>query len=443
MSSPLALAAVTATLCDLLNNGLINNDLSHVGSFSVTALPPDRIETGNTEVNRLNLFLYQVTPNPGWRNEGLPSHSALDPRARLSNPPLALDLHYLLTAYGAADWTAEILLGYAMELLHDARVLTRQNIRDALSPDNPINVKLIPADAQGRLAIDLAEQIEQIKIIPHYLSADELSRMWTAMQARYRPTMAYQVSTVLIQGKRSTRSALPVIHRGKNDHGVDAQPKLKAPSPLSPTISLFGIEPFEPEKPAIRLAAELGDTLVLKGALFEGDAITAEFRNPLLKTPNHLPINPDATVDTVHITLPISPDDEDSWPAGPYTVSLRIERAGKLTRQTNEWPFSLAPRLLPTPHIAGPLDNAQLTVEVSPKIWPGQRIDVFLGGAPLKLETIDGKTALMVLPLKDVVPIEEAIPVVVRVDGVDSQLIRDRSADPPQFDPQQCVRWPL
>ena len=83
MSSPLALAAVTATLCDLLNNGLIDNDLSPVGSFSVTAVPPDRIDTGATESNRLNLFLFQVTPNLGWRNEGLPSHDSGDPRSLL------------------------------------------------------------------------------------------------------------------------------------------------------------------------------------------------------------------------------------------------------------------------------------------------------------------------------------------------------------------------
>ena len=124
MSSPLAIAAVTAVLKDLLNEGLINNDLAQVGSFSVSATPPDRITTGDTEPNRLNWFLYQVTPNPGWRNEGLPSFASQG--GRLTNPPLALDLHYLLTAYGHVDLNAEILLGYAMELLHDTPVLTRE-----------------------------------------------------------------------------------------------------------------------------------------------------------------------------------------------------------------------------------------------------------------------------------------------------------------------------
>ena len=91
MSSPLAIAAVTAVLKDVLNNGFVDHDLSTVGSFSVTAVPPDRITTGATEPNQLNLFLYQVTPNQGWRNADLPSRDSNG--ERVTNPPLALDLH--------------------------------------------------------------------------------------------------------------------------------------------------------------------------------------------------------------------------------------------------------------------------------------------------------------------------------------------------------------
>ena len=56
MSSPLAIAAVTATLCDVLNHGLSDPDLAPLGSVSVTAIPPDRIETGNNEKNGLTCF---------------------------------------------------------------------------------------------------------------------------------------------------------------------------------------------------------------------------------------------------------------------------------------------------------------------------------------------------------------------------------------------------
>ena len=99
MSNALAIAGVTAVLRDLLNDGLINHDVSGVlgSSVTVSALPPDRVvPASGTEASQLNLFLYQVTPNPGWRNDGLPSRDATG-RLRLSNPPLALDLHYLLS----------------------------------------------------------------------------------------------------------------------------------------------------------------------------------------------------------------------------------------------------------------------------------------------------------------------------------------------------------
>ena len=137
MSSPLAIAAVTAALKDLLNDGLLNHDLSSVGSFTVSALPPDRIATGNTEPNQLNLFLYQVTSNQGWRNEGLPTRN---PAGQLvGGPKLALDLHYLLTAYGSQDMNAEILLGYAMLLMHETPVLTRAALRNVLAPVDPVD----------------------------------------------------------------------------------------------------------------------------------------------------------------------------------------------------------------------------------------------------------------------------------------------------------------
>ena len=136
MSSALAIAGVTATLRDLLNDGLINHNISGVlgSTVSISVVPPDRVVAANgTEASQINLFLHRVTPNTGWRNEGLPSRDGSG-RQRLTNAPLALNLHYLLSAYSNGDLHAEILLGYAMQLLHETPVLTRQAIQMALSP---------------------------------------------------------------------------------------------------------------------------------------------------------------------------------------------------------------------------------------------------------------------------------------------------------------------
>src|SRR3712207_1358921 len=128
MSGPFALAAVSAVLRRLILEQLGDADLASFGNIKATALPPDQITTGLNEGPQLNLFLYQVTPTPGWRSVALASRSAGD--ERLSNPPLALDLHYLLSAYGAAELQPEALLGYAMQVLHEVPFLSRDYIRD-------------------------------------------------------------------------------------------------------------------------------------------------------------------------------------------------------------------------------------------------------------------------------------------------------------------------
>jgi hypothetical protein len=212
MSNALALAAVTAVIMDLLQNALIDHNLAaSVGEVRVSALPPDRIipnQQGNVN-NQLNLFLYKVTPNPGWRNAGLPSRSS-DVGDRLTNPPLALDLHYLLTAYGRNDLDAEILLGYGMQLLHETPGLSREAIRNSLAPPSPVSGTILPPAFQALSAADLADQVEQIKITPEYHDNEEMSRIWSAFSTNYRPSTGYLASVVLIESRRPTRVSLPV-----------------------------------------------------------------------------------------------------------------------------------------------------------------------------------------------------------------------------------------
>ena len=56
MSGALAIAAVTASLKDLLNDGLMDHDLSSIGSFAVTAQPPDRVTTGTARTTSSTSF---------------------------------------------------------------------------------------------------------------------------------------------------------------------------------------------------------------------------------------------------------------------------------------------------------------------------------------------------------------------------------------------------
>ena len=218
MSSALAIAGVTQVLRDRLNEGVINHDVSAVtgSTVNVTALAPDRvIPAEGTESTQLNIFLYQVTPNTGWRNADFPSRDSSG-RHRLTNAPLALDLHYLITAYGSEPLHREILLGYAMQLMHEYPVLTREMIRTALNPSPDVGTDL-PPTLRALAECGLADQVETLKITPQFLNSEEISKLWTATQSHYRPSAAYQVSVVLIEARESTRPTLPVLSRGERD----------------------------------------------------------------------------------------------------------------------------------------------------------------------------------------------------------------------------------
>ncbi len=215
MSTALGIASVTHILKDLLNDGLINNDVaSAIGTaINVTSLSPGQIEaagTGNT--SQLNIFMYRVTPNTGLSNLGYPSRNGRGDI--VNNPPLALNLHYLLTAFGESELHSEILLGFGMQLLHENPVLARSAIRTSLTAASPSDPNgRLPANLLALATSELAEQIEQIKITNENINTEEMSRIWTAFQTSYRPCSAYQATVVLIESNKSTLNPLPVKER--------------------------------------------------------------------------------------------------------------------------------------------------------------------------------------------------------------------------------------
>ncbi len=195
MQSTLAIASVTAVLKNVLENGLVDSGVTTGigGDVLVSALPPDRIVTGADERAQINLFLYQVIPNTGLRR--------LDrTEATRSAPALALDLGYLLTAYGSLDFQIEILLGYIFQLFQKLHTLDHEMIRQSLDAvSSTRDGRVVPPPVAALAASRLSQQVEQIKLTPQFLSTEEMSKLWSALQSRYRPSVAYKVSVVLIE----------------------------------------------------------------------------------------------------------------------------------------------------------------------------------------------------------------------------------------------------
>ena len=448
MSSPLAIGAVSAVLRNLLDNGLIEAGAAMGTTVNVTAVAPDTIDLEDAdEPPRLNLFLHQVAPNAGWRNARLPSRSSVSGE-RLTNAPLALDLHYVLTAYGRANFQAEILLGYAMHLLHERPVLDRDAIRRALNP-SPLDVGMLPPAFQALAASDLADQVELIKVTPAAMGGDEMSKLWAAIQSHYRPSAAYHVSVVLIEGTRAGVSPLPVLTRGKldpttgRDRGVVVNPDLLPPLP-----TLFYATP-----PLQQAAARLGETVTVTGVRLDGSGHVVRLVHRLVGTPIELvPAAPNTTGTAISVALPNDAAAQTSFAAGQWSLSVRFTPTGEVDpRETNAAPLILAPVPvitadaglgLPAATVVrgGAPPRVTVTMAARPQVRLEQR-------ATLMLDSVEA-VALPRALASDALVFEFPNSVIagahwvrLRVDGADSVLL-DRSGPSPVFDITQQLTVP-
>jgi hypothetical protein len=430
MSSALAIAGVSAVLRDLLNDGIVNRNVSGVlgASVTVSLQAPDRVvPIGGTEASQINLFLYQVTPNAGWRNEGLPSRDGAG-RARLTNPPLALDLHYLLSVYSGGDLHAEILLGYAMQLLHETPVLTRAAIRTALNPSPDVGVNLPPA-LRALADAGLADQIEMIKITPQHLNNEEMSKLWTATQAHLRPSVAYTASVVLIESQRPARASLPVLSRGLVDPVTGIEAGIAVRPSLLPTVpTLHAIVP-----PLRQPVAGIGDVVLLQGLHLDGANREVLLRHERFDIDLALPAMASAADRPAETTIGLDlAGQQGALPAGVYRVSARMERpAPQGLRETNRMALTIAPRItnLPQQVVRAGDGSAQVTLNFTPALRPGQRATLVLGTeehAPLSAGATPTSLSFAIAEAALGVHLAR-----LRIDGIESPII-DLSQTPPE-----------
>lgn len=448
MSSPLAIGAVSAVLRNLLDNGLVEAGAAMGSTVAVSAVAPDTINLDNAnDPPRLNLFLYRVTPNQGWSNSELPSRGAVSGE-RLTNAPLALDLHYLLTAYGRMDFQAEILLGYAMHLLHERPVLDRAAIRRALNP-SPLDVSMLPPAFQALAASDLADQVELIKITPAAVTVDDMSRLWSAIQTHYRPSSAYHVSVVLIEGIRPAMAPLPVLSRGRRDpvtlrdRGVVVNPDLLPPLP-----TLFEAATLAPQS-----GARLGDQVDITGVRLAGAGHVVRLLHRLDAAPIEIvPTSVDPGGRSLRILMPNDAAAQAGLAAGQLAASVRFTPSGEPgSRDTNSIPLILAPAPviaadagLGLPAVTVTRGGAPPRVTVTMRSRPQVRLEQ---RAILSLGTVSAN-ALPRAAISDPLIFEFPDSVIagshwtrLRVDGADSILL-DQSGAVPVFDPTQQIVVP-
>lgn len=116
MSNALAIATVTQALALLIENNL--SPEMDIAVKVETRKPPAEPPVEPT----INVFLYQVTPNPSMRHTDLPTRAS--DGTLLKRPVAALDLHFLISAYGEeAELVGQRLIGCVVRTLHEIPVL--------------------------------------------------------------------------------------------------------------------------------------------------------------------------------------------------------------------------------------------------------------------------------------------------------------------------------
>ena len=410
MSDYLAVGGVTAVLCSLLNTALTSGGPSSLlGSSTpgVTAVSPDLIKTGADEQPQINIFMYYARLNPALRNVGLPSMNANG--NKLSNPPLAINLHYLVSAYGSRQFDSEILLGWAMQVFHETPVVPRAVIQDALtgllahvSPEN----QLVATST-------LPNQLEHIRITPEALTTEEIYRLWTAFQTNYRPTTSYQVSVVVIQDTQAFTSNLPVQKRT-----VLALP---LQTPVIDAVTPSGIA--------------AGQLLTIIGSNFLGNSPA----DTLVSFDSGPGIAPDVVQGNfIRITLPAS------LVAGTRTVCVlrNVMYPGSTVPHpgfsSSATPFQLVPTIQGASPFAATV-GAPFTVTLSPAVGSTQQATLYIGdnAIPLDERPLSGPASSTTLTF----PIPSTFatglfPLRVEIDGAQSKLTPKSLG---QFTPQVKV----
>jgi hypothetical protein len=343
VSTTAALAATTQMLRSVLLDA--TSELwPKLGSTPlISAVPPDLIVIADSD--QLNVFLYRMSVNPSLRNDGLPTRTVNG--TRRSQPPVALDLHYLISAHCKVDLHAELLMGPTMLALDGMSVLTRQAISAYYGQPNPAGIS---ADVWTILSGALLDQQpEQVTVSFENMSIDDISKLWSVLGEKYRPSAAYLVTVVLLQPDGPVDIAPPVTQPAV----VQAHPMLtpQLASILPPSLTWGSASPLR--LTGVNLLA--ADTQVLFGA-----NATA-------------PPAATSTATAIDVAVPVTAR------AGLQPVRVRhqavISGSGLPTTsdQSNPLALFLAPQVTTVVPAAG-----EVTVSLSPDVDPGQDVRLLL-----------------------------------------------------------------
>lgn len=384
MSNLYAMSATTATLSYLLRSE----------GKTVVTKPPDTLASGGP---RINIFLYQVLQNAGYRNRDQPGRSFAGDL--VTKQQIGLDLYYLITAFGGSDdeLSAQKILAESVMTLQEKPILKKELIEAAI---NDPDIKNQMSDINKS---DLSKQIEHVKLNFHPLSLEELTKIWSSFfkNTSYRISVAYKATTVILDGTQEAISTMPV--RDRNVYNV---------IPTHPEITYVQPQIIEPS---------LQNEITIHGKSLKSETIKIDFGDvsQLADMPSPKFISDQRLV----VDLP------DSLRTGIKHLKvvhpLLIGTPKTLHRGTesNAAFFAMSPKILAVSPLLSSV-GSKITITFEPKINKEQHAVVIIGNSkPLDAEWVDQNLAETdQVEVRIPVNYEKGVyPIRLRIDGAESQ----------------------
>jgi hypothetical protein len=371
-----ALSALGHALRFRIERQVRDVDAAITGNFSLVSRPPEMLSTSVPASTILTFYAYHLTPNQSWTQARGPAFASNGERRAV--PWLALDIRFVLAAYGADTADAEMLLGLALLALHETPVLTADMCEAAA------NAGGFPAGSPLPQALrDLADQPAPIKIVPIAMSDEGLSQLWSPMNSGLRSGMAYQVSTLLME-RRQSRKVAPPVREARL--GLDL---IRRPQIVRVRLAPAAAGPAFPESAFVeRAVASPGERLRLTGSGLRGPVTQVAIGSRIVAP---------AAIDTapmqIDLTLPgnqrpglanIEVRHRVPKPKGELPPPAAGDVAGE---RSNLVPFAIRPVLAVIP---ASLDDRQVddgivgfraTIAFAVPIGARQRVELLLGAA--------------------------------------------------------------
>lgn len=146
---------------------------------SFRVLASGELKAGTDFGTTLSLYLYRVMVN---------EHARSQPVGNDSPPPLAVDLHFLITIWSESAAAEQTLCAWAMSQLHQQPVMDVSSLTE-----------------EGGWSTN-----DMVKIIPTELSNEDLMRIWDALAPDYRLSLSYIARVVSIDSAEIS-TGLPVV----------------------------------------------------------------------------------------------------------------------------------------------------------------------------------------------------------------------------------------